>query len=896
MSERRPDPDVLLARVREEEARRRRGKLKIFLGAAAGVGKTYAMLEAAREQRAEGTEVVVGWVETHGRPETEALLEGLEVLPARLVDYRGTVLKEFDLDAALERRPTVILVDELAHTNAPGSRHAKRWQDVAELLDTGINVYTTMNVQHLESLNDIVAQITGVVVRETVPDHILDRTDEVELIDLPPDDLLQRLKEGKVYVPEQAREAAQNFFRKGNLIALRELALQCTARRVDAEMRHYMRDHAIRQTWPVAERLLVCVGPSPYSVRLVRAAKRMAERLGAEWIVAYVETPTHHGLSQETRDRIVHAMRLAEQLGAETATLSGQRMSDEILSFARARNVSKIVVGKPSRSLWKRIVMGSIVDALVQGSGEIDVHVISGEPEEAAPVKATTRRDSIEWGPYGYSVLIVALCTGVAWAMWGRFELSNLIMAYLPGVVVVATRYGRGPSLMASMLSVAAFDFFFVPPYFTFAVSDTQYFVTFGVMLIVALVISTLAVRIRFQAEAARERERRTAALYAMSRELASTRGVKELVRIAVHHIAEVFRARVVVLLPDASGRLKPESEISAQFPTDATESGVSQWVYEHRQAAGLGTATLPGAKALYLPLVASRGTLGVLGVRPADPRALQAPDQLHQLETFANQTALAIERAQLAEEAQQAQVRAEAERLRSSLLSSVSHDLRTPLASITGAASSLLEGGQRLDPGTRQELLETVHEEAERLNRLVQNLLEMTRLESGALQLQSEWHPLEEVVGAALGRFTKRLQERPVMTRVPPDLPLVLIDDVLIEQVLINLLDNALKYTPAGSPIEVTASSADGAVIVEVADRGPGLSPGDETRIFDKFYRSETGTVRGAGLGLAICQGIIQAHGGRIWAENRPGGGVVFRFTLPIKGAPPLAIPLGDV
>lgn len=588
-------------------------------------------------------------------------------------------------------------------------------------------------------------------------------------------------------------------------------------------------------------------------------------------------------------------MRLAEQLGAEPRILSGQRMSEEILSFARARNVSKIVVGKPARSLWKRVVMGSIVDTLVEGSGEIDVYVISGDRDEATPVMAPVRRGSADWTPHGYSVLIVAFATAVAWAMWGRFELSNLIMAYLLGVVVVATRYGRGPSILASVLSVAAFDFFFVPPYFTFAVADTQYFVTFGVMLIVALVISTLAVRIRFQAESARERERRTAALYAMSRELASTRGVDELIRIAVRHIAEVFSAQVAVLLPDAGGRLTFRGEISARFPMDASESGVSRWVYEHRQAAGLGTATLPGAKALYLPLMASRGILGVLGVRPSEPRALDAPEQLHQLETFTNQTALAIERTRLADEAQQAQVRAEAERLRSSLLSSVSHDLRTPLTSITGAASSLLESGQRLDQGTRQELLETLHEEAEHLNRLVQNLLEMTRLESGTLQLRSEWHPLEEVIGAALGRFTKRLQGRPVMMRIPPDLPLVLIDDVLIEQVLINLLDNAFKYTPAESPIEVTASSAGGVVVVEVADRGPGLSPGDETRIFDKFYRSGRGTVRGAGLGLAICQGIVQAHGGRIWAENRPGGGVAFRFTLPTKGAPP-AIPLDDV
>ncbi len=887
-TERRPDPDELLARVKEAETRQGRGKLKIFFGAAAGVGKTYAMLEAAREQRAQGVDVVVGWVETHGRADTEALVGDLEILPRRPMEYRGTTLREFDLDAALVRRPALMLVDELAHTNAPGSRHAKRWQDVVELLDAGINVYTAMNVQHVESLNDVVAKITGVVVRETVPDSIFEHTNEVELIDLPPDDLLHRLRDGKIYIPDQAREAIENFFRKGNLIALRELALRVTAQHVDAEMRHYMRDHAIHQTWPVRERLLVCIGPSPSSIRLVRAAKRMAEGLGAEWIVAYVET-TQTRLPQDARDRVAQTMRLAEQLGAETQTLTGARMSDEILAFARARNVSKIVVGKPERPLWKRIAMGSIVDTLVQGSGEIDVYVISGDRDDSRPVPPRPWRQQTDWAPYGRALAAVAISTAIAWVMFPYFALSNLIMVYLLGVIIVATRYGRGPSLLASLLSVAAFDFFFVPPYFTFAVSDTQYLVTFAVMLVVALVISSLAVRIRAQAESARERERRMAALYAMSRELAGARGVRELLEVAVRHISEVFRTRVVVLLPQPDGQLAPDEGAAAQFPMDASELAVGQWVHAHGQVAGQGTDTLPGASGLYLPLTGSRGTVGVLGLRPEDPRPLQAPEQLHQLEIFASQTALAIERAQLAEDAERAQVRAETERLRNSLLSSVSHDLRTPLASITGAASTLLENDERLDADTRRDLLETLHEEADRLNRLVQNLLEMTRLESGALQLHTEWHSVEEVVGAALGRFGKALMRRAVTTRVPPELPLVPMDDVLIEQVLINLIDNVLKYTPAESPIEVTAEDTGGAVLIEVADRGPGLPPGEERQIFEKFHRAEAApTVRGAGLGLAICRGIVQAHGGRIWAENRPGGGVTVRFTLPVKEAPP--------
>jgi len=885
----RPDPEALLARVKEEEARRRRGKLKVFFGAAAGVGKTYAMLEAAREQRADGVDVLIGYVETHGRAETEALLEGLEILPRRSVEYRGTTLPEFDLDGALSRRPSLILVDELAHTNAPGSRHAKRWQDVLELLDAGIDVSTTVNVQHVESLNDVVAKITGVVVRETVPDSVLEQADEVELIDLPPDDLLERFKDGKVYVPDQAQEAVRNFFRKGNLIALRELALRRTAERVDAQMRVYMHEHAIGKAWPTAERLLVCVSPGPESARLVRAAKRMADQLDAPWVAAYVETPAQLRLPAEVRDRVTQTLRLAEQLGAETVRLPGEKMSEAILAFAHDRNVTKIVVGKPRRRLWTRILIGSIVDALVQGSGDIDIFVISAERQQGVSPSLIRRRAiPTDWAPYIWAMAVVALASGVAWLTLPFFELANLVMVYLLGIVVVATRYGRGPSLAASVLSVAALDFLFVAPVFTFAVSDVRYLFTFAVMLLVGLVTSSLAARIRMQAVAARQREERTAALYAMSRELASTRGVDQLLTIAVRHISEVFRSQVVVLLPGAGG-LVPSG--GGQFALDSNELGVAKWVHEHHQPAGLGTATLPGAAALYLPLQAPRGPVGVLGVRPADAHALDAPDQLHQLETFANQTALAIERAQLADEAQQAQVRMETERLRNSLLSSVSHDLRTPLATITGAASTILESGSRLDAQTRQELLESVREEADRLNRLVQNLLEMTRLESGALQLRREWHPLEEVIGAALSRLGKELADRRVDTRVPPDLPLVPIDDVLVEQVLVNLLDNAAKYTPRESPIRIMATATDRAVTVEVADRGPGLPRGEEDKVFEKFHRGVEGG-RGVGLGLAIAQGIVKAHGGRIWAQNLPEGGVAFLFTLPLAGTPPAAVP----
>jgi len=888
MAGERPDPDLLLARVKDEEARARRGKLKVFFGASAGVGKTYTMLEAAREAKADGKDVVVAYVETHGRAETDALLDGLEQLSVLRVPYHGTTLREMDLDAVLGRRPAIAIVDELAHTNAPGSRHAKRWQDVMELLDAGIDVYTTMNVQHVESLTDVVAKVTGVVVRETVPDSVLEQADEVELIDLPPDDLLERFREGKVYVPAQADEAMRSFFRKGNLIALREMALRRTAERVDAQMRSYMREHAIGRTWPVAERLLVCVGPSPSSGRLVRASKRMADGLEAEWIAAYVETPAHARLTQDARDRVIQALRLAEQLGATTVTTGGARMSDEILALARERNVTKIVVGKPARRLWQRILLGSIVDALVEGSGEIDVYVISTEREEVAPAPAIRGRPTPDWHSYAGAALVVAVATGVAAVMAERFALANLIMVYLLGVLIVATRFSRGPSVLASLLSVAAFDFFFVPPRFTFAVADTQYLVTFAVMLLAAFVISGLATGIRAQAESARNRERRTAALYAMSRDLSGATAVADVLTASGRHIADVFATEVAFLLPAADGTLAVQSGAAASYEPDASDRAVARWVFEHRQAAGLGTTTLPGARGLYLALLSSRGALGVLGVRPADRHAFDSPDALHQLETFANQTALALERTQLAGEAQRAELHAESERLRNALLSSVSHDLRTPLATITGAASTLLEQGDRIDEPTRRKLLESVRDEGERLNRLVQNLLEMTRLESGALALRHEWHSMEEVVGAALRRCRAALGTRRITVEMPPDLPLVEMDDVLVEQVLINLLDNVAKYTPAGTPITVRVTGDGQRVTVEVADRGPGLAPGDEERIFDKFYRSGAVPARGAGLGLAIARGIVEAHGGRIWAHAVPEGGAAFFFTLPVGGPPP--------
>jgi two-component system, OmpR family, sensor histidine kinase KdpD len=891
MSESRPNPDALLKRVQAEEARQHQGKLKIFFGANPGVGKTYAMLEAAHEQRRDGVDVVIGVVETHGRAETEALVNGLEVLPRRPVDYRDTVLKEFDLDAALTRRPTVILIDELAHTNAPGLRHAKRWQDVQELLKAGITVYTTVNVQHLESLNDVVAQITGVRVRETVPDSVIERADDVELIDLPPDDLLQRLKDGKVYVPEQIQHAIQHFFTKGNLIALRELALRRTAERVDQQMEVYRRDHAVIRTWPAAETIMVCVNMKPRGPRLIRAARQMAADLHAKWIAVYVQVPRHLRLPQAERDRLVQTLRLAEQLGAETITLTGENVAQELLSYARSRNATKLIVGKPVRSLWKEWIFGSVVSDLVHQSGDIDIYVITGEAGEGQPLVRRSFKRTSRLSGYVYALAGVSVATAVAWAMFPYFGLANLIMMYLIAVIFIAIRLGRGPSVLASVLSVATFDFFFVPPYFTFAVSDFQYLLTFGVMLVVALVISNLAVRIREQAELARYRERRTGVLYTMSRDLATHRGTAMLVQVATKHLRDVFDGQVAIFLADAEKRVRLQRAEQLYFELDPKESGVAQWVFDHNERAGLGTDTLPGASALYLPLVGSTGAIGVVAVRPKDTALLLDPEQLHLLESLVNQVALAIERTRLSEEAQQAHVRVETERMRNAILSSVSHDLRTPLATITGAASSLLDDRSQLNPRDRLELCRSIYREADRLDRLLKNLLDMMRIEAGAVQLNREWHPLDEIVGAALSRLEERLRSYTVKTAFPPDLPMVQIDGVLLEQVVLNLLENAAKYAPPGSLIELSASAGDREVVVEIADRGQGIPVGEEVRIFDKFYRAKPAREGGVGLGLTICRGVIEAHGGRIWAENRSGGGAVFRFAIPLsEEQPPVA------
>jgi two-component system sensor histidine kinase KdpD len=892
MSEDRPDPDELLARVRAQHDRAKRGKLTIFFGAAPGVGKTYAMLEAARLEKETGRDVVIGIVETHGRYDTGALLLGHEILPRRKSEHRGIKLEELDLDTALARRPGVLLVDELAHTNAPGSRHVKRWQDVQEILDAGIDVYTTLNVQHLESQRDVIAQVTHVVVSESVPDAILERADDVRLLDLPIDELLERLREGKVYVPEQATLAREHFFQPGNLIALRELALRLTAERVDAQMRRYREEHGIQGTWPVGERILVSVSPSPASERLIRAARRLATSLHAQWIAAYVETSASLRLSSSDRERLARHLLLAQSVGAEAVTLSGERGAEEIARFARSRNVTRILVGKPTHSKWRDRLKPPFLDDLVRLSGDIDVHVLTGEelrPERrggAAPDGEPARHERTRAEGIAAAFAIIAFATVLNHVVFGRKELADTAMVYLLGIFVTSLRWGLFPSLSAAVLSVLAFDFFFVPPYHTFAVSDFRHIVTFAVMFVVATVTSGLTARVRAQAEAARERERRTASLYALSRALTSAKTTHDIVSHGARHLADVFGARVCVFLPDPNGQVQSVPFEGARYEPDEKERGVVEWVWSNRRAAGATTDTLPSASGLYLPLEAPANRGGVLGLLAPDPKRAFTLERRAHLEASVAQIGAAIDRARLAEQAQKAQLRIETEQLRNALLSSVSHDLRTPLAVITGTASTLLDA--RLDDAVRRELAQTVLDESERLNRLVRNLLDMTRLEAGAVELAKEWQPLEEAIGAALDRTAPVLEAHPVTTKLPRDLPLVPFDSILLQQVLVNLLENAAKYTPAGSPIEVAATAREGGVEVVVADRGKGLPAGEESKVFEKFYRAEKGRGGGVGLGLTICKGIVTAHGGQIWAENRPGGGAAFHFTLPIEGEPP--------
>jgi two-component system sensor histidine kinase KdpD len=875
-----PKSDRLLKSIQTEESRQ--GKLKIFLGYAAGVGKTYAMLEAAHQRRDQGIDVVVGYVETHKLIETEELLEGLEVLPRKQVEYHNVVLSELDVDAVLKRRPQLVLVDEFAHTNAPGSRHPKRYHDVEEILDAGIDVYTTFNIQHLESLNDIVAQVTGVIVHETVPDSIIDQASEIEVIDLPPDELLSRLKEGKVYIPEQAARALEKFFRKGNLTALREMAFRRAAERVDNQMRSYMETSAIPGPWPATERLMICISGHPVSERLVRAGRRLADELKAEWFAVHVQTFDRPRFSTQGAENIARALRLAEDLGAIVRQIEGQSVPGTLVDFARKNNVTKIITGKPLRSRWQELLAGSLTNDLIRLSGTIDVYVVS-DPSGPLPAPITpVLRPTSSWPRYALSALLVALITLISFPIYGRIHATNLVMLYLAAVVISALYLGRGPSMLASILGVLAFDFFFTEPRFTMVVSDSEYIITFLGLFIVSIAISNLTGRVREHVEVIRAQEQQSSTLYALSRELTVSTDLDTVLTKVIEQIGQTFNRQAVILLPQ--GNSLTIRAATPGFVIDTDEQAVASWVYEKNHVAGRGTDTLPAAQFRYQPLNVTGRVVGVLGVKPDESNRLNLA-QRELLDAYASLAALAIERGKLTEQAQQAEIASVTEKLQTALLNSISHDLRTPLVSITGALTSLDEQSNSLHEENRKSLIVTAREEADRLNRLVGNLLSMTRIESGTIKLHQEPGDIQDVIGTALEQLGQRVADHEINIYIPEDFPLVPMDFTLIVQVVVNLIENAVKYSLKGSLIEISAFVADNKAYLEIADRGMGIPAEDLARVFDKFYRVQRPeSISGTGLGLSISKGIVEAHQGNIYARPREGGGTILSVELPLN------------
>ncbi len=898
-TDQRPDPDLLLEKVNRQELAARRGKLRIYFGSSAGVGKTYAMLVAARKAASEGRAVLVGVVETHGRAETSALLEGLEILPHKAVEYRGNTLFEFDLDAALARHPQLILVDELAHSNVTGTRHPKRWQDVDELLAAGIDVFSTLNVQHLESLNDVVGGITNVRVWETVPDKVFDAADEVVLVDIPADELLARLKAGKVYVAQQAEHAAQNFFRKGNLMALRELALRRTADRIEGDVQAYRVDRSIESVWKTGTALLTCVGPDADAERVVRAAARLAGQLSAEWHAIYVETPSLQRLAPAQREKILANLNLAQQLGAVTAVIANAQIAESIVGYARKNNLSKLVIGRdPIRRLWpwqrssgqKLALLAPDIDLIeigrVENSARDSVRERAPLPPAADP--DSSRRRQFKRLRYLWAAITCVAVTLLSMPLAEHFDNSNIVAIFILAVVLVGMRLGRGPAAFAAVLSVCAFDFFFVPPRLSFAVSDVQYLLTFFIMLTVGLITGQLTAGLRFQARVAAYREERAGSLYEFARELSGAVQVEQVLKISDKFIRRTFRANAALLLPDAGGRL------TADLPnTDAelaVEIGTAQWAFDRGQPAGFGTDTLPGSEVLYIPLRAPTKARGVLAVRARNRRLLRIPEQRQLLDTFAALIAIALERVHYVGVAQDALLKMESERLRNSLLAALSHDLRTPLTVLVGLAESLTLTVPPLS-SEQVESARAIQDEARRMSTMVGNLLDMARIESGEVKLNLQWQPLEEVVGAALVATRAMLQRHTVLVQLPRDLPLVKFDAVAIERVLVNLLENVSKYTPPGTTVTVSAQVSGDQLSVSVADNGPGLPVGREEAVFQKFTRGEReSSTPGVGLGLSICRAIVESHHGKITAASHPGGGATFTFTLPL-GEPPPAI-----
>jgi two-component system sensor histidine kinase KdpD len=888
--EKRPSPDALLEQAQREESPV--GKLKIFVGAAPGVGKTYKMLEEARAKRKDGVDVVVGAVETHGRAETEALLNGLEIVPRRQVEYRGRVLDEMDIDAIVARRPQLVLVDELAHTNVPGSRHPKRYLDVEELLNRRIDVYSTVNIQHIESLNDVVAQITRVRIRETVPDSIFDRADAIELVDLTPDDLIARLKEGKVYVPQQAERALAHYFSPGNLTALRELALRRTAERVDEQLLTHMQAHAIPGPWAAGERILVCVSEDPRAAGLVRYAKRLADRLHAPWTALSVESRRTLQLTEEERDRVADTLRLAQALGGEPVTIPGgdRRIADDVVAFAHANNVTQIVVGKSTRTRWFEILHGSVVHELVRRSGNISVHVIAGEAIAGDPIPRKTVR-AAQGAPqfnvpaYLVALLAVAAALGVSALIKRYFGVENVDLVFLTAVVGVAVRYGLLPSLFASVVASLCYNFFFLPPIYTFTIADPTNIAAFVFFIIMAVVVSNVAARVRTQALAAMQRARTTESLYAFSRKLAGVGTLDDVLWATAYQAALMLKVRVVLLLPE-NGAIAVRAGYPPEDTLDEADLAAANWAWENNRSAGRGSDTLPGAKRLFLPMRTGRGPIGIVGIDSDKPGPLLTPDERRLLDALMDQAALAIERVRLVADMDRVQRTVETDRLRSALLTSISHDLKTPLASVLAAAGTLRDLSGSLDDAQKADVIGTIIDESERLNRFIANLLDMTKLEAGAVVPNASLHDVGEVLGSALHRAAKILARHRVDVDLAADLPMVRIDAVLFEQVLFNLLDNAAKYAPAGTTIRIQSWRESEAISLQILDEGDGIPPGDLEQIFDKFYRVQKGDqVRaGTGLGLAISRGFVEAMRGTITAANRTDhSGAAFTIRLPI-------------
>ncbi len=873
----RPDPDALLEQLKRDEEKGRKGKLKIFLGMCAGVGKTFEMLKAASDLKAKGTDVVIAYVETHGRPETEALTLNLPALPRASITYRDTRLEEMDLDAVIERKPDVALVDELAHTNAPGSRHTKRYSDVLELLDKGINVYTTLNIQHLESRADTVAQITGATIHETVPDSIVEIADEVELIDLSPEDLLRRLAEGKVYTPERSEKAIQNFFRKGNLTALREMVLRLTAERVDQQLRDYMRTRKITGPWKSGQRLMVAISSHAHSEELIRWARRMSYSMNASWIVVYVETSAPQ--DQASRDQLSKNFKLARELGAEVISTADEDISSALVRVARQYNITQILIGKPGR---RRLLTKKLLDDLIEKSGNTDIYVV-GVQERSTPKKFLLPDFERHSRPIHYTISVAVILT-VALVCSSLAQLLTyhaVAMLLLLTVSLLPLILGSGPVLTAAILSALCWDFFFIPPRFTFFIAHLEDVLMLLAYFVVSIVTSVLSTRIRAQEKAVRLREDRAYALYALTKELAASQTRDEVMRTAITNLEKYFDADVIAFVGETDGDIASRPHEASTFTIDEKEFSVAAWTYWNEKKAGRGTETLPFAQATYFPLSGPRYPLGVVGVKFRRSRKLSIDQEVF-LDNFIRQIASAMEREFLNEMTKQSIVVEESEKLYKTLFNSISHEIRTPITTIMTASETLQDETVASDAEKRSLLTREISIASDRLNMVAENLMDMTRIESGLIRPALDWCDMHDVVNDALDKTAKELAQHDLHVTIQPGLPLVKIDSGLIGQALTNLLYNAASYTPPGSMITLTTSIDHNDLVITLGDNGPGFPNASLPFIFQKFYRVPGTKPGGTGLGLSIVKGFVESHKGTITAAANDNSGALFTIRIP--------------